>query len=344
MHTIKYPFKFFPEDKKIVEVQKGVYWIKILLPTIISHVNVYVLEDDDEITIIDTGLACDHCKQIWSFLINSKFKNKKIKRIIITHHHPDHIGLLGWFVNNFNTEIWTSRSSWLTGRMLTLDKKKTVSKETLSFWQNAGIPFEIVQEKSLEKPFNFIDFVELIPSGYKRVIDKEILYIRENKWIVNLTDGHAPEHITLYSPNLKLFITGDQILPGISPNISVYPTEPLADPLAEYLKSLEKLLKIKDIGYLVLPGHNLPFYGLNVRIKQLFNHHKKALNRIEDSVSKKPKSAYDIMFPLFKRKIEKHEIDLALGEAVAHLNFLWKSGIIKKEKNKNGINLFVKCT
>ena len=110
-------------------IHEGIYWVKFFLPSIISHVNIYILDDVDGITIIDTGLSCYPCIDKWRQILRDDFKNKGIKRVIVTHHHPDHIGLTGWFKDNFNTEIWTSRSSWLTGRMLTLDKKKVVSKE-----------------------------------------------------------------------------------------------------------------------------------------------------------------------------------------------------------------------
>ena len=342
MKNIKFPLEIFPVDKRLLEIHKGIYWIKFLLPSMISHVNIYILDDVDGITIIDTGLSCYSCIDKWRQILRDDFKNKEIKRVIVTHHHPDHIGLAGWFKNNFNTEIWTSRSSWLTGRMLTLDKKKVVSKETLNFWFSAGMPFKILEKKRLEKPFNFGDFVQEIPLGYRRIIEDEVLIIGNKKWFVKLGDGHAPEQVILYSPELNIFISADQILPGISPNISVYPTEPTADPLAEYFNSCDKLLQIEDLGYLVLPGHNLPFYGLNTRIRQLVDHHKRALKRIEDYINKSPKSAYDIFPSLFKRKIKESEIVLALGESLAHLNYLFYRGIIKREISDKGVNLFVK--
>ena len=226
--------------------------------------------------------------------------------------------------------------------MLTLDNNKVMSQESLNFWLSAGMPSALIEKKRLEKPFNFGDFVKKIPLGYRRVIDNEVLTIGNKKWIVRLTDGHAPEQLILYCPELKIFISSDQILPGISPNISVYPTEPNANPLAEYFESCEKLVKIKDSDYLVLPGHNLPFYGLNSRIKQLVDHHETALKRIEEYIDKNPKSAFDIFPVLFKRKINESEMVLALGEAVAHLNYLLNCGIIKREVSDEGVNLFVK--
>ncbi len=342
MKNIKFPFEIFPNDKKVLKIKEGIYWVKILLPSMISHVNVYILDDTDGITIIDTGLFCDSCIDHWRNILRNDFKNKTINRVIVTHHHPDHMGLMGWFKENFNTEILTSRSSWLTGRMLTLDNKKVVSEEDKNFWSYAGMPSALLEKKCLEKPFNFGDFVTKIPLGYRRVIEDEVLIIGNKKWFVKLTDGHAPEQLILYCPEIKIFISADQILPGISPNISVYPTEPNADPLGDYLESCKKLLQIKDLDYLVLPGHNLPFHGLNCRIKQLIYHHESALKRIEEFINQNPKSAYDIFPVLFKRKIKNSEMILALGEAVAHLNYLLKYGIIKKVIDKKGVNLFVK--
>ena len=342
MKKIKFPVEIFPTNKKVFKIQEGVYWAKFLLPSMISHVNVYILDDTDGITIVDTGLSCNSCINSWRYILRNDFKNKDIKRVIVTHHHPDHMGLMGWFKENFNTEVWTSRSSWLTGRMLTLDHKKVVSQENLKFWLSSGMPSELLEKKRLEKPFNFGDFVKKIPLGYRRIIEDEEVMIGNKKWFIKLTDGHAPEQVVLFCPELKIFISADQLLPGISPNISVYPTEPNANPLEEYLKSCGKLLQIKDLDYLVLPGHNLPFYGLNLRIKQIVNHHRSALKRIEKYINKNPKSAYDIFPVLFKRKIKDSEMVLALGEAVAHLNYLSKYGIIRREKSEKGVNLFVK--
>ena len=315
MKELKFPVEIFPTKEKVLQIKEGVYWVKLVLPSMISHVNAYILDDEDGISIIDTGLSCVSCKESWTHILTHDFKNKSIKRIIITHHHPDHIGLLGWFKKKFNTEIWTSRSSWLTGRMLTLDKKNEVSTELLNFWLSAGMPSEIIEKKRLEKPFNFSDYVDKIPLGYRRMVEEEQLLIDNKKWFVKLCNGHAPEQIFLFCPDLKIIISGDQILPGISPNLSVYPTEPLANPLAEYLEDCEKLLNIEDLGYLVLPGHNLPFYGFNTRVEQLINHHQSALKRIQKFIYKTPKSAYDIFPALFKRKIKNYELTLALGES-----------------------------
>jgi len=334
--TIKFLYESFPDEKLFLEIVPGIYWVRLKLSAVVSHVNAYILEDSDGITIVDTGISNFFCKNIWEKILKDEFNGVKVKRLIITHHHPDHLGLLGWFHKHYQTEIWSSRITWLTGRMLTLDYQKIVSKDVLSFWYTAGMPEDLLSRRKIERPFNFRDYVDPIPLGYRRIFDKERIIIGEKYWYVNFGYGHAPEHITMHCPELNIFISGDQILPGISPNLSVYPTEPKANPVGEFIETCEKLLRIIDRDYLVLPGHNLPFWGLKLRIQQLLNHHNSALERVKDYLKHDSKMAVEIFPPLYLREIKEPEFGLALGEAIGHLNFLWHKGAISREIKEGG--------
>ena len=303
----------------------------------ISHVNAYILEDGDGLTIVDTGLYCQSCKVIWKKIINSHFKDIRIRRVILTHHHPDHFGLAGWFVENFGSEVWSTNTAWLTARMMTLDNKDKVSDESLYFWHSAGASNDFLKKKRKEKPFNFSDFVAPIPLGYRRVTDNEVIEIGNRAWRVILGNGHAPDHIMLFSAELKIFISGDQVLPVISPNLSVYPTEPLANPVGDFIKTCENLLALRDLDYLVLPGHNLPFKGLSPRLTQVIEHHVSATERINHFLESKPRTAVEIFPVLYKRRIKETEFLLALGEAVGHLNYLWLVGQISRNVGENGV-------
>lgn len=333
---IKFPYESFPSDKLVLELVPGVYWVRLNLSAVVSHVNAYIIRDGDDITIVDTGIANNYCKKIWEKILLNEFKDVRVKRLIITHHHPDHLGLLGWFHENFQAEIWSSRVTWLTARMLTLDFQKTVSKETLSFWHASGMPDDLLSRRRNDTPFNFSDYVDPIPLGYRRIVDKETISIGDNSWDVNFGYGHAPEHITMHCPDLNVFIVGDQILPGISPNLSVYPTEPEANPVGEFIQTCERLLSVEDRDCLVLPGHNLPFRGLRLRTKQLLNHHLEALSRVKKFLLQGPRLAVEIFIPLYKREIKDSEFSLALGEAIGHLNYLWYQNIISREIAKDG--------
>ena len=334
--SMRFPYENFPADKLIVELAPGVYWVKFVLSSIVSHVNAYILEEKEGLTIIDTGICSAACKSVWEKILSNEFGGKKVTRLVITHHHPDHIGLLGWFHKKFNAEIWSSRVAFLTARMLTLDVQETTCNNTLSFWYRAGMSKEMLAKKTKVRPFNFCDYVDPIPVGYRRVIDNDTISIGENKWFFKLGNGHAPEHLTLHSPNLNIFITGDLVLPGISPNLSVYPTEPLANPVGEFIDTCEDFLKIEDKGYLVLPGHNLPFWGFKYRVQQLLDHHQNALSRVKNFLTDRPRLAVEIFSILYGRKIRESEFSLALGEAVGHLNYLWYQRIIDRKLGKNG--------
>jgi len=333
---IRFPYQNFPKDKLFVELIPGIYWVRFNLASFVSHVNAYIIRDGNEITIVDTGISSLDCKHIWEKILNNGFKGVRVNRLIITHHHPDHLGLLGWFHERFGAEIWASRVAWLTARMLTLDIKEKTSEDTLSFWYKAGMPGSLLSRRRKERPFNFCDYVDPIPLGYRRILDQERISIGANYWCINFGYGHAPEHLTLHCPELNVFIAGDQILPGISPNLSVYPAEPKANPVGEFIETCEKLLKIEDREYLVLPGHNLPFWGIKFRIRQLLNHHYAALSRVRDFLTLDPRMAVDTFSSLYMRKIQESEYSLALGEAVGHLNYLWYQNEISRDIKENG--------
>jgi glyoxylase-like metal-dependent hydrolase (beta-lactamase superfamily II) len=334
--SITFPYQSFPADKLLVELVPGVYWVKIALNSLVSHVNAYILEEENGLTIIDTGISSIDCKNMWEKIFLKVFKGKKIIRVIVTHHHPDHLGLVGWFYEKFHTEIWSSRVAFLTARMLTLDAQETTCRQTISFWYKAGMPAEMLSRKTKERPFNFGDYVDPIPVGYRRVKDNERISIGKNDWFIKFGNGHAPDHLTLRCPSKNIFIVGDQVLPGISPNLSVYPTEPLANPVEEFLATCENFLKIEDKEYLVLPGHNLPFWGFKYRVQQLLEHHQTALLRMSNFLKGRPRLAVETFGVLYGRTIRESEFSLALGEAVGHLNCLWHQKIINRKLAEDG--------
>ena len=171
-----------------------------------------------------------------------------------------------------------------------------------------------------------------MPSGFTRIKDGQNIKIGNRKWHIITGDGHAPEHVTLWSLDDNIVIVGDQVLPGISSNIGVYPTEPLADPLKDWITSCEKLKKFATNEHFVLPGHKLPFVGLPTRLQQLIDNHNNALPRLLDHL-KIPRTAVGCFEILYKRKIGKGEYGLALVEAVAHLNHLLIAGKIQRKMN-----------
>jgi glyoxylase-like metal-dependent hydrolase (beta-lactamase superfamily II) len=326
---IRYPWSKPPEQGKAIEVADGVLWIRLPLPMALDHVNVYALDDGNGWTIIDTGFNSCKTRKIWNDLLAKPLAGKPVTRVIGTHHHPDHIGLAGWF-QKAGAELAMPRTAWLMARMLTLDNQLIYPSEAIEFYKRAGMADDILAKRRMDRPFNFADFVHRMPLGFTRLQEGGTIQMGGRTWTIRMGNGHAPEHATFWSEDDNLVIGGDQLLPSISPNIGVYPTEPNADPLAEWLYACKRLTPFAKADQLVLGGHKLPFTGLPKRMQQLSDNHHGALKRLMMHICE-PKRAGDCFKPLFKREIGEDIYGLALVEALAHLNHLHQKGQATRE-------------
>ena len=331
---IRYPWETPPEHGQVIEVADGVLWTRLPLPMKLDHVNIYVLDDGDGWTVIDTGFSSNKGKAIWQALLDGPLDGRPVRRVVVTHHHPDHVGLAGWFQDRMDAELVTTRTSWLV-----LDEQEQATPENIAFWKSAGMDPEILQARMEERPFNFADIVDPMPLGYTRIRQDETMEIGGREWDIHIGNGHAPEHATFWSRDDNLVLGGDQLLPSISPNIGVYATEPMADPIADWLESCERLAPLARPDHLVLGGHKLPFTGLPVRMRQLIDNHHGALKRLLAFIDT-PKTAGECFAPLFKRKIGPGEYGLALVESVAHLSHLYQSGLATRTLREDGAYLY----
>lgn len=326
---IRYPVETPPEGGEAIEIAEGILWIRIPLPMVLNHVNVYALDDGDGWTIVDTGLDTRKTRAVWESVLAGPLGGKPVRRLIVTHHHPDHVGLAGWFAAR-GAETWATRTAWLMARMLTLDVQDAATPQALDFLRRAGVPRPIFDRRAAERPFNFADIVHPIPPGFHRIAAGDTVAAGGRRWAVHVGHGHAPEHATLWSLDDDLVLTGDQVLPGISPNLGVYPTEPGADTVGEWLESCTALSRLAEPRHLALPGHKLPFRGLPQRLGQLIGNHHGALDRLVRHLSQ-PRTAHDCFQPLFLREIGAGEYGLALAETVGHLNHLLRTGRATRE-------------
>lgn len=332
---LRYPWPDPPAEGDATEVADGVLWMRLPLPMKLDHVNVYALDDGAGWTVIDTGFSSKRTKSIWRKLMEGPLGGRPMLRVLVTHHHPDHVGLAGWFQSEFGAELLITRTAWLFARMLQLDEQPVPNAETVAFYQSAGMKPEILAARRTERPFNFCDVVAPLPLGFTRIKDGDAVSIGGRTWDVVTGNGHAPEHTVLFSCDDALVLAGDQILPSISPNIGVYATEPMADPLGEWLDSCTKMAARAHDDHLVLGGHKQPFTGLPMRMRQLLDNHHGALERLLDFIDT-PKSAGECFAPLFKRSIGPGEYGLALVEAVAHLSHLYQTGRATRARGADG--------
>jgi glyoxylase-like metal-dependent hydrolase (beta-lactamase superfamily II) len=331
--ALAFPFADPPPSGKAVEVAAGLLWLRLPLPMALDHVNVYAIEDGPGWTVVDTGMDSPFAREEWEALLAGPLSGRPVHRVIVTHHHPDHVGLAGWFIER-GAALWMPRTGWLFARMLQLDDQPRPPPETLAFWRAAGMDPAILAQRAAERPFNYADCVAPLPLGFRRLQEGERLAIGYRQWTVRMGKGHAPEHATLWSDD-GIVLGGDQFLATISPNLGVYPTEPGADPVGDWLDACEGFLPHARDEHLVLPGHKLPFTGLPLRLRQMIDGHHAALARLSDALAV-PLRAADCFDPLYGRRIRAGEYGLALVEAVGHLNHLARLGRVTGTADDDG--------
>nr|WP_232830533.1 MBL fold metallo-hydrolase [Oceanicella sp. SM1341] len=326
-----------PAEGEVTEIAEGVLWARLPLPMALDHVNVYALDDGDGWTVVDTGFDTKRSRAVWERLLAGPLGGRPVRRLLVTHHHPDHVGLAGWFQAR-GAELLTTRTAWLTARMLTLDEQPVSSAESLAFYRAAGMDARRLEARATTRPFNFADMVTAMPAGYTRIGEGDRLRLGGREWTVRTGDGHAPEHATLWeeTASAPLLLSGDQVLPGISPNLGVHVTEPGANPVEEWIASCHRLAGFAQPDHLVLPGHRLPFTGLELRLRQLIDNHEGALARLAEHI-RTPRIAPECFPVLFRREIDDGIYGLALAEALGHLNALAARGLARRETGADGV-------
>lgn len=339
MNGIKYPWENPPDFGDMLEIASGVHWLRLPLPMKLDHVNIYVLDDGDGWTLVDTGMKTRKVEAMWDALLMGPLKGKPVKRVVATHHHPDHIGFHGWFFDKYGSEYVSSGVAYYMGRMLTLDVQEGYTDGQIEFYRRAGMHAELLETRKSERPFNFADIVHPVPIGFSRISEGDTIEMGGRTWDIRIDNGHAPHHATFWSRDDNLVLTGDQIIPSISSNIGVYPTEPDANPLGEWMYSCSRLQEFATDDLLALPGHKLPFTGIPLRLKQLIDNHSGALERLRQAL-KTPKTAGEVMFAIFKRDIGDGEYGLGLVEALAHCNYLWHEGEASRVLDGDGVYRF----
>jgi glyoxylase-like metal-dependent hydrolase (beta-lactamase superfamily II) len=332
---VRYPFAEPPAPGAAVEIAEGVLWMRVALPMRPDHVNLYALDEGDGWTLIDTGLDIEPVRAAWERLLAGPLAGRPVRRAIVTHHHPDHVGLAGWFQSAHGAELWMTRTAWLFARMLRLDDQDRPRPETLTFWRAAGMDAAILAERAASRPFNYADVVAEMPLGFRAIAQGEVILAGGRRWRVEIGHGHAPEQATLWGEGHDLVVAGDQILPRITPNLGVYATEPEADPVGAWIASCARLRDLARPGLLALPGHQLPFTGVGARLAALIADAEAAQARLEAALAE-PRTAAQCFDALYGRPIRGGEYGLALVEAVGHLNHLRALGRAERRMGLDG--------
>jgi glyoxylase-like metal-dependent hydrolase (beta-lactamase superfamily II) len=336
--TLIYPFEAPPAVGKVLQVAPGVVWMRMPLPLALDHINVWGLEDDDGWAVVDTGMGTDETLAAWREIFASTAEQRPLTRIFGTHMHPDHVGMAGWLTRKFGCRLWMTRLEYLNCRVLTADTGREAPDDGVTFYHRAGWSPGAI-ENYQARFGNFGKRIHALPETYRRIKDGEEIRIGAHTWRVIVGTGHSPEHACLYSESLKLLISGDQVLPRISSNVSVYPTEPDANPMQEWMESLAKIKREVPDDVLVLPAHNDCFRGLHARLDYLAASQERALDRLRKTL-REPRRAVDVFVALFGRSIDETDgglLSLATGESLACLNYLVYRNEARMELDANGV-------
>lgn len=343
---LDYPFNdFLPEFGTALEVAPGIRWVRLPLPFALDHINAWLIRDQfggrEGWTLIDCGVARDELKAIWQQVFAEALGGLPIVRVLVTHMHPDHVGLAEWIGSRFSAPLWMTLSEYVTARLYSEGRVQggaTGGERSAAFFRSHGMQNPEDLDRIRARATYYSSLVPRVPSAYRRIMHDERIDIGGRLWQVKVGYGHSPEHASLYCEELETLISGDMVLPRISTNVSVHDDEPEGNPLKLYLASLDEYDYVPT-NALILPSHGRPFRGIHTRIRQQQRHHAERLKEVRETCVE-PQSALDIVPLMFKRKLDLHQLTFALGEALAHLNLLYHAGELRRI-NDNGVIRFV---
>jgi glyoxylase-like metal-dependent hydrolase (beta-lactamase superfamily II) len=327
MSSLEYPFPEVPAPATTTEVAPGIHWLSMPLPFQLDHINLWLLEDR---TIVDTGIGNAETRSLWEKLLG----NKKVQQIVLTHYHPDHAGNAAWLCSRHGAELWTTQGEYLTAHAVRTSTAGYTADAVLAVFRKNGLD----EERAARMRGSRNRYAELVPEfplSYRRIIEGDELVIGNHRWRAMVGHGHAPEHLSLFSREANTVIAGDMLLSTISTNVSVWSIDPEGDPLRLFLDSIARYRDLpKDV--LVLPSHGKPFRGAHDRVEQLEKHHQDRLGELLEAL-KKPQSAAELLSVLFRRPLDAHQTFFAMGEAIAHLHYLYYAGRATRAQGDDGI-------
>jgi len=327
---ISYPHELPPAPGEAIRVAEGIFWIRMPLPFALDHINLWLLQDEDEAgpcwTLVDTGYGVAATHELWERHFLQTMQGGRVKRIIVTHYHPDHVGCAAWLHEKTGAPVWMTAAEYLSAHAAAEDFAGFDRENSEQLFLSHGLgkvrPDFVEAQKARAGAYK--RGVPTVPKRYFRIMENDVFRIGRRDWKVITAFGHAPEHATLFAAGDNILISGDQVLPRITTNVGVWGNQPEANPLKQFLDGMSKFEAL-PADTLVLPSHDRVFSGLHERTAALRAHHATRLAELE-AVLDSPKCAAEILPVLFKRPLNDHQLVFAIGEAIAHLHFLWYAG------------------
>jgi glyoxylase-like metal-dependent hydrolase (beta-lactamase superfamily II) len=337
---LDYPVREAPAPGTTREIAPGVRWLRMPLPFALDHINLWLLEDGEGWAIVDCGYASQETRALWETIFSGTIAARAVRRVFATHCHPDHVGNAAWLCERFGAELWMSQAEYLTAHAWRDDAAGFTNAGLVAFFRANGLDPERLGGMQ-ERGNSYKRGVPELPHAYRRMMDGDRIPIGGREWRAIAGYGHAPEHISLYCAATNVLVSGDMLLPRISTNVAVSSVTPEADPLALFLASIARYAADLPADVLVLPSHGLPFRGARERVAQLEAHHVARLAELEEACAT-PRAAAEVIGTLFRRKLDLHQTFFAMGETLAHLNYLAGRGRLVRAVGEDGIARFVR--
>lgn len=336
---LRYPYSDPPSPAGLREVAPGVHWLRMPLPFALEHINLWLLADGDGWTIVDCGFGTDETRALWQKIFAEQLGGKPVTRVVVTHFHPDHCGLAAWLAEHWGAPVhmtepeFAAARAWYEAREL----HRREAQETL--FRKHGLP--VADALQAQRKNLFKRGVPELPAAIVPLVDSQRLHVNGREWRVISGYGHSPEHAALYCAELDVLIAGDMVLPRISTLVSVQAATPDGDPLGSFLDSLTRYAEL-PADTLVLPSHGLPFYGLRERVDALKQHHAARLDELVAACGT-PQTGAQMMPVVFKRALDAQQTMFAMGETLAHINYLHQRGRLAHTRGDDGIHRYARA-
>lgn len=333
--ALTFPSPHPPAKGELIQIAPGIKWLRMPMPYALDHVNVYLVRVGEGWMIVDTGIDSSENRGMWEELFHGPLEGERVVGVYCTHYHVDHLGLAGYLTERWRVPLYMTYEEYYTLRGWP-ENPDTVPWQHAEFFQRAGFPQELLPQTLVM--FDFTQEISPMPLSFVRLRERSFHPLDEG-WQVMVGQGHSPEHALLFSKGKKVLISGDQLLPSISTNVSVSVMNPEDDPLGDWLASLDRLATIPD-DVLILPGHGLPFYGARRRVEELQVHHRRRFQVILDACAERELSAYELVKVLYPIPLGDFDLQLALGECLAHVRYLVRRGRLEERFDGEGTNRY----
>lgn len=325
-----------PEPGTLTELAPGILWLRLALPFALNHVNIHIIDDGRGWTVIDTGVADERTRAVWEAMLAGPLAGRPVTRLVVTHFHPDHVGLGGWLAEKLGVGVTMSQTEYLQSRLSRGRSGGVDSNAHRPFYARHGLSDDEIHAVTVRGD-SYQRLTVDLPVNYTRIRAGDTLDLGGRRFEVLTGAGHALEQVMLLCREEAIFLPTDQVIGHISPNVGVHAIEPEADALADFLASLRDIRACVPAGVLVAPTHGRPFHGLHDRIDTLITHHRERCDLLASAIADGADTTAGIMPTLFNRKLDPHQMGFAFGEALAHVNYMLALGELRGETDAAGV-------